>query len=113
MIKILIRKNPDKLALHLVAYGHAGTAPSGQDTVCAAVSALIYGFGAEVANIGQDGLQSRIVDIGDTPGKAVIEVNCINERMYKRLLYNLAPVERGLKILAQNNPEAVSLEIRS
>lgn len=100
--------------MNLIAYGHAETAPAGQDTVCAAVSALIYGFAAEIGNhLNGERFYKRAVEVGGEKGGADIEAVCTDERTYRRVLYNLAPVERGLEVLAQKYPEAVSLKIRS
>ena len=42
MIRIRVRLQGDGMSLQAV--GHAGRAPRGRDTVCAGVSALLYGF---------------------------------------------------------------------
>ncbi len=42
MIDIRVLRRGD--GLELIALGHAGQAPRGQDLVCAGVSALLYGF---------------------------------------------------------------------
>ncbi len=49
MIRIRVRRQGDGMSL--LAVGHAGQAPRGQDTVCAGVSALLYGFVAYLESL--------------------------------------------------------------
>ena len=109
MIQIWIKKDPDSLQVTLRLSGHANTAPSGQDTVCAAVSALVYGYAKEISLLDKDKFSMRRVDVGDTPGEAIVDAICANERTFRRVLYNLAPLERSLEMIEETNREAVEI----
>lgn len=109
MIQIWIKKDPDSLHVTLRLSGHANTAPSGQDTVCAAVSALVYGYAKEISLLDSEKFTMRRVVVGDTPGEALVETVCANERTYRRVLYNLAPLERSLEMIEETNREAVQI----
>lgn len=111
MIKIKIEKNNEDMSLRITANGHANTAQRGRDTVCAAVSALIYSFADEIAHIPAEKFKRRTVRVGSEKGQAYIEAKCTSERAYTRVIYNLAPVQRGLETLAQRYPEAVNIII--
>lgn len=110
MITIYVHKSPETLSLRVTADGHANTAPHGQDTVCAAVSVLIYGFAEEVHRLDPKHIQGGMIETGQREGHANILIQCADERTYRRVLYNLAPIERSLEKLAEQFPEAVTLK---
>lgn len=110
MINVLIQKNADNLQITVRVEGHALTAEKGQDTVCAAVSILVYGFAEEIAKADEKDFRYRYVDIGDEgSGLARILVACKKQKVYQRVLYNLSPMERALAVLQENNPQAVRI----
>jgi uncharacterized protein YsxB (DUF464 family) len=110
MINVLIQKNADNLQITVRVEGHAMTAEKGQDTVCAAVSILVYGFAEEITKADEKDFRYRHVEIGDEgSGFARIFVACKNQKVYQRVLYNLSPMERALAVLQENNPQAVRI----
>lgn len=113
MITIYVTKDPENLSLQVTADGHARTAPRGQDTVCASVSTLLYGFSEEIARLDAQKFKSRVVVTGQQSGRGAVSVTCADERTYRRVLYNLAPMERSIEMLAEKFPEAVTLKSTS
>lgn len=109
MTNIKIRKNPSTRLIRVMAEGHAGTDVPGKDTVCAAISALMYGYAKEVAMMDDKYLSYRAVEYSMHDGHAHVDTVCKDERTYKRVLNHLAPIERSLEMLAMENPQAVSL----
>lgn len=110
MINVLIQKNADNLQITVRVEGHALTAEKGQDTVCAAVSILVYGFAEEITKADEKDFRYRHVEIGDEgTGYARIFVACKNQKVYQRVLYNLSPMERALAVLQDSNPQAVRI----
>lgn len=110
MTGIHINKDPERLSVSVTAKGHAGIAPRGEDIICAAISTLIYGYGAEIATLDDRSIRERVVDMGkEKPADATVMVVCKNERTYKRVLCNLAPIEKALMALAEMYPHAVTL----
>ncbi len=113
MITIYVTKDPENLSLRVTADGHANTAKRGQDTVCAAVSVLIYGFAEEIARLDAKKIKSRAVVTGQQPGRGAISVTCADDRTYRRVLYNLAPMERAIEMLAEQYPSEVYVKTKS
>lgn len=113
MITIYVHKNPETLSLRVTADGHANTAPHGEDSVCAAVSALIYGFAEELHRLDPKHVHGGMIETGQQAGHANILIHCADERTYRRVLYNLAPMERSIEMLAEKYPEAVTLKSTS
>ena len=68
MTGIHINKDPERLSVSVTAKGHAGIAPRGEDIICAAISTLIYGYGAEIATLDDRSIRERVVDMGKENG---------------------------------------------
>lgn len=110
MINVLIQKNAENMQVTVRVEGHALTAEKGQDTVCAAVSILVYGFAEEITKADERDFRYRHVEIGDEgTGYARIFVACKNQKVYQRVLYNLSPAERALAVLQDSNPQAIKI----
>lgn len=84
----------------IVAEGHAGFAPPGQDIVCAGVSALTQTLVQAL-----DVLAPREAIFHIEPGKAVIQFQAHSEK--SRLLARSFFI--GVEMIAQTYPENVSL----
>jgi uncharacterized protein YsxB (DUF464 family) len=110
MTQITIDTEKKTRRIRLYAVGHADTAPRGQDMMCAAISTIIYGLATELAALDPSRFTSRAIRMDDPDEGALIELTCADGKSYRRCLYNLAPVERSLQILAMEHPQAVSLQ---
>lgn len=112
MVRISIEKDERQRRVVVSAEGHAGCAPKGSDIVCAAVSALLFGYAKEVAMMGDRGRLRHAgeINLGGEDGRAHIDVVATDAKAYRRILYHLAPAERALEKLAEDCPEAVRLE---
>ena len=110
MIDVFIAKQPKDRCVIVKVEGHAHTAPVGQDTVCAAVSILVYGCFTEISELDEARFHERMVFIGDEKtGDAYLYLRCKESRTYDRVLYNIAPMERAIEMLAERYPSDVSL----
>lgn len=109
MIEITIYKDECSLRVQLYSEGHAGTAEAGRDLVCAAVSSHIYGYAEAIKGLDTKHLGYRLVVAGEKPGLADVDVVCLNERIFRRVLHFLVPMERALELLEQEYPDAIHL----
>ncbi len=109
MIDVRICKSTVSLRVQVESRGHANTAPSGKDPVCAAVSSLLYGYAKEIKRISDRDLEGRYVSFGEEEGYAMIDVACKNERCYRRIMNHLAPIEWSLEKICQTNPDALKV----
>lgn len=109
MIDIRICKSTVSLRVQVEGKGHAGVAQAGKDPVCAAVSALLYGYAKEIERISERDLEGRHVSYGESDGRAMIDVACKNERCYRRVMNSLGPIEWSLQKICRTNPEAVKV----
>ena len=81
--------------------GHAGYAPSGQDIVCAAVSALTETFLASIEDLTKDELKCEI-----SAGNAVIQYGNLSD-VGQTLLDSFFV---GLNMIADNYPAYVQID---
>lgn len=107
MINVSVEINKPERCVKVTSSGHADSAPKGQDTICAAVSTLIYGISKEFSMIDSERLIRQVVHMED--GKVNIDLACADERIFRRILHNLAPFERSMEVLAQDHPQAITL----
>lgn len=70
MIKAELENDGQGFRLEIT--GHAGFAPRGEDLVCAAVSALVYGLAGFARQLEKDGLALPSEKSDIRPGQAVI-----------------------------------------
>ena len=91
------------------AKGHAMTAESGRDLVCAAVSAVIYGFAKAVSEMSGNGISMGQIDVGRQDGYALVSVVCKDAKTYQRIRAYLEPVHQSLAMLEQTEPDAIHI----
>lgn len=82
----------------------------GQDILCAAVSALIYGYAKEVLSVDPRRLACGEVKIGEDSGRGHIDVSCRDVKIYRRLNVALGPIEKALCAIAERYPEHVQIQ---
>lgn len=88
--------------------GHAGAAPAGEDTVCAAASMLAYTVAQEVLEMHRKGKLREEPKIKLAKGEALIA--CKPKRAARREVYHLyKTAQTGYKLLAANFPDNVRL----
>lgn len=101
----MITINFDPNAYKLEVIGHAGSAPKGQDLVCAAVSILVTSLASSVTEYRE--MMSEEPLIGITEGYALIE--CKPRHENRRLVsFMYVTILHGLHFLAEQYPEYVS-----
>ena len=100
----VVSYDPDRL--HLRVEGHAGSAPAGEDLVCAAVSVLVWTLLAE-AEAEERFHMEAVTD----EENAVIDVRCCPEGATVwacRYLFDI--VMSGFALLAENYPEYIRID---
>jgi uncharacterized protein YsxB (DUF464 family) len=109
---IRIRSCPDGDGLLLVAEGHAGYAPCGEDVVCAGVSALLYGFVAYL-----EGLSPIATAKRDSKGREIPHLAVEEKDGWLRVRTcgmggldraGFAVIEAGLRLVAAAYPAHVT-----
>lgn len=108
MIKIHFWQEKDKGSIHLKVKGHAGTAPKGQDLVCASATMLVYTVAQAVSFMHEQGQLEEKPHIKIREGKAIV-VASPKEDFYAEALHTFWVAQCGAHLLAKNYPEAVSL----
>ena len=106
MINVIYHKAYNRVTIE----GHAQSGEPGHDLVCAGASTLAYTL---AANVGYLELYEKVRDAVVTlePGKA--EISCKPKRKYKNLVAIIFySVCVGFDILARDNPQYISYEIR-
>ena len=115
MIWIRVTRRAD--GLELMAKGHAGYAPRGQDVVCAGVSALLYGFVAYLEGLSPIATAENLSADRDFPHLEVSEGD--GELRIKtcglggRDTTGLSVVEAGLRLIADCFPAYVTLDMHA
>ena len=87
------------------------TAEPGRDLVCAAVSAVVYGFAEAVSEMPGKRIAMGRIDVGRQEGYALVSVACKDVKAYKKIRAYLEPVYRSLSILAVENPDAIRIHV--
>ena len=99
----------DKGTLVLTLSGHAGAAPAGVDTVCAAASMLAYTVAQEVLEMQGKGKLRKKATVKLDRGEALItckpKKNAWSEALH---LYKVA--QTGYRLLAANFPQNVQVK---
>lgn len=99
----------DKGTLVLTLSGHAGAAPAGADTVCAAASMLAYTVAQEVLEMEGKGKLRKKATIKLDQGAALITCKPKKSTWCEALhLYKVA--QTGYRLLAANFPENVQVK---
>lgn len=96
------------MRLVVMAAGHAHTAQAGQDTVCAAVSILVYGLAEQLGRLDEKYFRYRRIDV-EEKGRAEIVTDSMTSAGYMRVLDYMEPIERALEALAEQYPQAINL----
>ncbi len=101
MIRAEVRRRGGRI-VRLHVHGHAGTAPYGQDLVCAAVSAIVQTAALGLGRLDRDAPQAKVRD-GDVlwqgesgdPGQVILETCLL-----------------GLQDIAASYPGAIALSVK-
>jgi len=110
MIKVHIRIHDATRYLCLTVKGHAGSAPKGEDLVCASASILAY----TVAQIVQE--MHSLGDLKDEPlielgeGDATVMARCKNDTVYMAAKIVFTVAKTGYELLAHNYPQFVDIK---
>lgn len=95
-------------SLRLTLTGHAGAAPAGEDTVCAAASMLAYTVAQEVLEMQSAGKLRRCADIKMEKGEA--QITCRPKRnAWREALHLYRVAQTGYRLLAANFPGHVQV----
>lgn len=108
MVKIHFWKDPEKNSIHMKVKGHSGTAPKGQDLVCASATMLVYTVAQALTFMHEQGYLVEKPQMKIREGKASVSV-IPKEDYYAEVLHTFWVAQCGAHVLAMNYPEAVSL----
>ena len=89
--------------------GHAGSAPYGQDLVCAGVSTLVYALAQRLTELDRQGALELPPKLRLEPGDAVISATAKKE-FEPEVQGDFCLIFSGLKLLEKNYPEMVQVE---
>lgn len=106
MIRANIYKRNNDITFQLT--GHAGSAPIGQDIVCASASILAYTLAQRAMTMQRNGLLARKAIIKLDEGNAVVTIRPKQETMADALS-TLITIQTGYQLLAKEYPEYVNL----
>lgn len=109
MVKVHFWQEKDKGTIHMKVKGHSGTAPRGQDLVCASATMLVYTVAQAVSFMHEQGQLEEKPHIKIREGKAVV-VARPKEEFFAEALHTFWVAQCGAHLLAKNYPEAVSLD---
>lgn len=109
MITARFYQKPDKGSIHMTLRGHSGSAPKGQDLICAAATMLAYTAGQAVQFLyEQDKLKCK-PKVSIREGCAVV-IATPKEDAVAETLHTFWVVQAGIHVLAANYPQYVTLE---
>lgn len=108
MIAVEFTRDDDRRCVRLTVDGHAGSAPKGQDIVCAAASLLIY-IAAAIAQSAEDRFCDTDVDL--CPGCSAVVIAADTEDEYERIISEFDIVALGYRLLADSYPDYVGLTL--
>ena len=99
----------DKGTLVLTLSGHAGAAPAGEDTVCAAASMLAYTVAQEVLEMQSKGKLRKKAAVKLDQGAA--QITCKPKKSaWSEALHLYKVAQTGYRLLAANFPENVQVK---
>ena len=108
MVNVEFHLFPDG-RIYLEARGHAGTAPKGQDIVCAAVSILTLTAARETERMYENGFLRCLPETVLREGFASVTV-CPRPRFRQQARIAFGTVRTGLRLLARQYPQAVRVK---
>jgi uncharacterized protein YsxB (DUF464 family) len=106
MITAEFIRDREKRTLTMTVRGHAGTAPAGEDLVCAGASTAAYAYAECVEQMAAAGYLRREFSIHVNEGFLQVEAAPKPEHMDK-VLQALWQAQVAFQLLAANAPEAV------
>ena len=109
MVKVHFWRDPDKNSICMKVSGHAGTAPKGQDLVCASATMLVYTVAQAMTFMHELGQLAEKPRIKIREGKASVSV-VPKEDYYAEVLHTFWVAQCGIHLLAHNYPQNVQLE---
>ena len=95
--------------IHMTLRGHAGTAPKGEDLVCAACTTLAYTAAQAVQDMNTFGKLVKPPKINIRKGRATI-IATPKQNAVTEALTAFRTVQCGIRVLAHNYPKHVRLE---
>ena len=104
---INIKYNPK--TMRITIKGHAGTAPAGQDIVCAGVSAVFYNL-ANVLKYYPDDAWKKPIEFKDESGNAALKVYPKAE-LEANVRHEYAYCFIGFQMLAEAYPERIQFDV--
>lgn len=93
----------------LTLQGHAGSAPYGQDLVCAAVSALVYALAQRITDLEKQGALEQPPEICLASGNARISA-VAKEKDREKVHEDFRLIYSGLKLLQAHYPEGIQMQ---
>lgn len=108
MIKVHFWQDKEKGTVSMKVKGHAGTAPKGEDLVCASATMLVYTVAQAVQFMHEQGYLQEKPRIKIREGKASVSAVPWPD-YYPEVLHTFWVAQCGAHVLAKNYPEAVSL----
>lgn len=109
MIEVDFHEIPNRKAVSLRMTGHAGNAPQGQDTVCAAASILAYTAAQNAVCLYNEEKLDRAPAIRLEKGEAEVTVEP-KEEFYDETLYGFWICQLGYILLSRGYPNCVTLK---
>lgn len=108
MVKIHFWKDPETNSICMKVKGHSGTAPKGQDLVCASATMLVYTVAQALTFMHEQGYLVEKPHMKIREGKASVSV-IPKDDYYAEVLHTFWVAQCGAHVLSKNYPEAVSL----
>lgn len=96
-------------SIHMVMQGHAGSAPRGQDLICAGCSTLACTLGEAVEQLYLQGMLRRYPRVEITEGKAEV-IALPKPTFFQEVMMLFWMAETGISLLNRNYPDNVLLE---
>lgn len=108
MVRINFWIDKEKGSICMKVKGHAGTAPIGQDLVCASATMLVYTVAQAMTFMHEQGYLKEKPHMKIREGKAAVHA-IPKEEYYAEVLHAFWTVQCGAHLLSMNYPEAVTL----
>ena len=109
MITCKFYQKPSQGSIHMTMKGHAGTAPKGEDLVCASATMLAYTVAQAVQFLYEQGQLKKKPKISITDGSATV-IATPTEEGYAPVLHTFWVAQCGIHVLQHNYPQNVTLE---